>query len=185
MTYQAGAIGGQEKLRVVVRHDGATAEAAQTLDIRWSGLSEFGADAHHVLIGTETPLGQNHLSNHWAFLWANDQFHSIAENILKLANEATDERPYVIQYNDMSLESGGTFDINGNFAPAHYSHNRGVDADIAFVYGISGGGRIYPNDPGARRLSLADLRRAVAAVMQNAVVVREGDHYHVRLLPCP
>jgi len=98
-----------------------------------------------------------HSDNHYGTVSMNGSLVSLADSY---ANAFPGQR---LAYNDMSLEYGGLFDINGTWAPPHSSHRFGVDADLRLV-------------PAERRLRLHQL---ITAAGISRVIV-EGNHWHLR-----
>ena len=68
-----------------------------------------------------------------------------------------------LAYNDMSLPTGGLFDISGGWSKPHVSHRLGNDADLRFP---------PPNQ----------MRRARQLIMASGIslIIVEGDHWHLR-----
>ena len=64
-----------------------------------------------------------HVSNHWATA-------SFANKWMTVANAYFMEFGAVLSINDISLPTGGMFDINQNWVPDHYEHRIGITADI-------------------------------------------------------
>jgi len=108
-------------------------------------------------------------------------------------NPANPAQPFVLQYNDMSLPHGGMFDVSGQFHAhdppgdpnGHWTHDRGVDIDVGWNYATSQGPPVHKNDAGATPVLLRDLQAAVRNIEPGATVLQEGDHYHIRWIPCP
>lgn len=118
-TYQAGAFCGHV-------HEQNTASNGQPIDsaendyiICVSGLVCLAASTGVVLVGSNP----QHPSNHWGVptLCA-----KLAE--LGAAFQAQFNEP--IYVNDMSLQTGGLFDIKANLAPPHTTHQDGREADV-------------------------------------------------------
>jgi hypothetical protein len=68
-----------------------------------------------------------------------------------------------VAYNDMSLVTGGLFDISGAWSKPHTSHRFGNDADFRFP-------------------PVAQRRRARQIIYASGIslIIVEGDHWHLR-----
>lgn len=115
-TYVAGPASGLVTVR-------ATADSAQdtviTINVGISGLVELTADTGVALIGTTT----SHPSNHWGTQGTVDGVRTLGRRYFKEYNDR-------MQVNDMSLELGGVFDLNGNWATPHAEHRVGQSVDF-------------------------------------------------------
>lgn len=69
-----------------------------------------------------------------------------------------------LQFNDMSLEKGGLFDIYNNWHPDHFEHRVGISADLSLV-------------APARRRNLPLLLRKAGIV---GLVKVHANHWHIR-----
>ncbi len=184
--FVAEKVGGFERLKAKAMDGGNEVSDEKVVGIQVIGLLGLGASPDYVLTGTETLDGQNHLSNHWGLPFVLGALQSVAVSARYLVNGGDFAGPYVLQYNDMSIENGGVFDFHADFEPPHDTHNRGVDVDVSNVLSTSGGGRVFPG-PGAKPLSYLDLQDVVRLQAVPGFVFDEsdGNHYHVRFLPCP
>jgi len=70
-----------------------------------------------------------------------------------------------MNYNDISLQWGGLFDINADWRPPHYEHRRGRQVDFSNADNLP-----------------ADLQRALRGIIgqYGGEVRNEGNHWHVR-----
>jgi len=68
-----------------------------------------------------------------------------------------------LAYNDMSLVTGGLFDISGGWSKPHVSHRFGNDADLRFP-------------------PVSQRRRARQLIYASGIslIIIEGDHWHLR-----
>lgn len=88
-------------------------------------LSEGG---YYDLVGSYGTPGVNsqHISNHWAT-------SSFAAKLNKLAEFYFGKYTEKLQYNDISLENGGLFDVFNNWKPDHHEHRIGISGDVRLV----------------------------------------------------
>lgn len=123
-----------------------------TIFVRIPGLSTLVAGANFNLIG-QTPT---HPDNHYG----TTQFKT---TLVTIANTYAAKFPgNKIEYNDMSLQFGGIFDIFAGWQPPHSSHRFGNDVDVRLV-------------PTAQR---ADLKSIIKGAGVRVFV--EGNHWHLR-----
>jgi hypothetical protein len=121
LPYQASRVAGPVKLVGTV--DGETAEDEKTIDVQIPGLVPLQGSSLYFLTGNTSPQGMRHPDNHHA----RPSTIVIMQKIALLFFQATNAR---LGVNDMSIEWGGIFDIDGNWSPPHCTHRDGVDADI-------------------------------------------------------
>jgi len=121
LPYQASRVSGRVKLVGTV--DGETAEDEKTIDVQIPGLVPLQGSSLYFLTGNTSPQGLRHPDNHFARTSTLVSMQKIALAFF----QATNAR---LGVNDMSIEWGGIFDINGNWSPSHCTHRDGVDADI-------------------------------------------------------
>jgi hypothetical protein len=127
--------------------------ATFTIGVQIDGLASLGAGTNYDLVGATT----NHGDNHYGTASMNGALVTLADSYTAafLNNR--------LAYNDMSLVTGGLFDINGGWSPPHASHRMGVDCDVRFV-------------PATQRRR---LRQLITAAGISTLFV-EGDHWHMR-----
>ena len=183
VTFAAGNVGDEERLSAHAASGASTADDELVLKVDYGNLQELAGSTDYDLIGTTSVEGRRHLSNHWGLATTIGHVTALATTMRTAANNGNAQGKFVLRYNDMTLEQGGVFDLGRNatdWTPPHHTHNRGVDIDIDDHYGPTG----EPDKLG-KALSFADLERAVTNRMDGAILVAEGDHYHVRFLACP
>jgi len=80
----------------------------------------------------------------------------------------------ILRINDMSLPEGGLFDIGNNWAPDHFEHRFGRNADISFKY-VSGGacGGVMGELMNYR------LRKICKEICSAVLEERERNHFHI------
>jgi len=121
--------------------------------IEVTGLVDLGAGANYDLVGATA----NHDDNHYG----TGTFNS---SLVILANSYAAAFPGSrLAYNDMSLVTGGLFDIAGGWRNPHRSHRLGVDLDLRLV-------------APSRRPALQQL------ILQSgiSIIIVEGNHWHIR-----
>jgi hypothetical protein len=91
----------------------------KTVTVRVDGLRGLGASSGYRLTGQTTA----HLLNHYGLSGTNSAT-AILANSYRTRKNAT------IGINDMSLDQGGLFDINGNWGTPHRSHRKGTSVDM-------------------------------------------------------
>jgi hypothetical protein len=124
-----------------------------TIGVQIDGLTSLGAGTNYILVGATA----NHGDNHYGTASLNGALVTLADSYAAAFPNNK------LAYNDMSLVTGGVFDISGGWAPPHASHRMGVDCDVRFV-------------PAAQRRR---LRQLITAAGISTVFV-EGDHWHMR-----
>jgi hypothetical protein len=124
-----------------------------TIGVQISGLAPLGAGTNYDLVGATA----NHGDNHYGTASLNGALVNLADSYAAAFPNNK------LAYNDMSLVTGGVFDINGSWAPPHASHRMGVDCDVRFV-------------PPTQRRRFRQLIMAAGI----STVFQEGDHWHMR-----
>lgn len=125
VSYRSSEIGGRFQFIVKVENH-PKLEVRDTLNVRVPELFELPDAIYYKRIG-QTHF---HLSNHWGTASVIDHLQAIA---MAWFLEHTNE--HIIMYNDISLEYGGMFDVNGqwNTNSGHKSHRIGTDVDVRTV----------------------------------------------------
>lgn len=124
-----------------------------TIGVQIGGLISLPAGANYSLVGQTANHGDNHYGN-----------ATMNATLVNLANSYVAVFPNnPLAYNDMSLVTGGLFDISGGWSKPHVSHRLGNDADLRFP------------PPNQRRRA----RQLIYASGISLIIV-EGDHWHLR-----
>jgi hypothetical protein len=124
-----------------------------TIGVEIGGLATLSAGTNYDLIGATG----THPDNHYGTAGMNGSLVTLADSY---AAAFTGGR---LAYNDMSLVTGGLFDISAGWSRPHSSHRFGTDVDLRLV-------------AAANRRRLRQLITA-AGISQTIV---EGDHWHLR-----
>ncbi len=74
------------------------------------------------------PYGANHDENHFVTVEVYFLLRLFADRFRDLTGGV-----YLLGFDDQSLEHGGIFDMNGDYARPHNLHRRGEDADVVYV----------------------------------------------------
>lgn len=131
----------------------ALAPSSFTIGVQIGGLISLPAGANYSLVGQTANHGDNHYGN-----------ATMNATLVNLANSYVAVFPNnPLAYNDMSLVTGGLFDISGGWSKPHVSHRLGNDADLRFP------------PPNQRRRA----RQLIYASGISLIIV-EGDHWHLR-----
>ncbi|MFL5494369.1 MAG: hypothetical protein ACJ8DC_08310 [Gemmatimonadales bacterium] len=96
-----------------------TAQVAVTYSIVVPGLVALGASAEYDLIGQTS----THPDNHYGV-------QSFVAKLQSLASTFRSKYQSKLAYNDMSLASGGWFDLSAGWGGAHAEHRVGRNADL-------------------------------------------------------
>lgn len=124
-----------------------------TIGVQIDGLISLAAGANFQLVGQTA----THPDNHYGLATMN-------ATLVNLANSYAAAFPgQTLAYNDMSLVTGGLFDIGAGWSKPHASHRLGNDADLRFP-------------PPTQR------RRARQLIYASGItlIIVEGDHWHLR-----
>ncbi|HKT51081.1 MAG TPA: hypothetical protein VJV96_12315 [Candidatus Angelobacter sp.] len=124
-----------------------------TIGVQISGLVSLPAGANYSLVGQTA----NHGDNHYGTATMN-------ATLVNLANSYVAVFPNnPLAYNDMSLVTGGLFDISGGWSKPHVSHRLGNDGDLRFP-------------------PVNQRRRARQLIYASGIslIIVEGDHWHLR-----
>lgn len=95
-------------------------------------LVPLGAGGSYDLVGIGgTPgVSSQHNDNHWVTSSFATKLKLLAE--MYFGKYGTESSPK-LQYNDMSLESGGLFDVFNDWKPDHHEHRIGISGDMRLV----------------------------------------------------
>ncbi|MGE5322125.1 MAG: hypothetical protein ACM3SW_04655 [Actinomycetota bacterium] len=124
-----------------------------TIGVEIGGLASLPPGANYSLVGQTA----NHGDNHYGTATMN-------ATLVNLANSYVAVFPNnPLAYNDMSLVTGGLFDISGGWSRPHVSHRFGNDADLRFP-------------------PVSQRRRARQLIYASGIslIIIEGDHWHLR-----
>lgn len=89
-------------------------------------LENLGAGTNYALIGSRT----EHISNHWGTSSFLAKLRKVADVYYMQYKELSNPK---LEINDISLETGGVFDLNQNWIPSHKEHRIGVVGDLRSV----------------------------------------------------
>jgi len=118
--YTQTEFGGFEVIKASVDRQPPVDEETYDLKVRFPGLVELGAGTGYTLIGETTSHPRNHYGT-----------THLINCIQKLGSLFTKSFPnQTLRINDISLEWGGLFDINGNWYPPHETHREGIHVDV-------------------------------------------------------
>ena len=118
LTYISGPAGGEEV--ITVRNTDEGKEGREFVFVRVVGLAPLETNATFYLYTSNDQHHPNFLYGTPNFL---NQIKELAEVYLSSTN-------IYLSFNDMSLISGGIFDIRHNWLPDHNSHRKGTSVDI-------------------------------------------------------
>jgi hypothetical protein len=157
--YQAGEVGGTERLIAVVTGDGQTATANNEEQIRVPGLIELGEGPTFLLVGRTDAHPRNHFATGFTI-----------GNLSILADTFFAAHQKKLEYNDISLDPGGLFDLDAMFTSdsGHQGHRCGRETDVR-----------------TRSLSppeLDDVRNLVTLWLHGSVydeTLTSSPHYHI------
>jgi hypothetical protein len=132
------------------------------LSVRVPGLVPLPYGANYVLIGKfgEPGVTSRHVENHNGSENLNAKVSILAESVFN-------DSSYVLRINDVSLPSGGLFDINNNWSTPHSGHRVGVDVDIDDV------------DASGKPVNPKYFQEKVENPPFFARLVNEGNHFHI------
>ncbi len=124
-----------------------------TIGVQIGGLVSLPPGTNYSLVGQTA----NHGDNHYGTATMNATLVSLADSyVAEFPNNP-------LAYNDMSLVTGGLFDISGAWSKPHASHRLGNDADLRFP-------------PVNQRRRARQLIYAAGITL----IIVEGDHWHLR-----
>ena len=180
VTYRAPFVSGVE--RIVAKAPTFTdAKPEAKVKIEVPDLVELPPDpSRYVLVGapnnhalTNDPCRKAaptslHFQNHFALPTMRDAVIAIADTMLR-------ETGILIRVNDMSLPTGGLFDIKNDWKPKHDTHRVGREADIGFTGIMNGVCTAFDED----RLFtvIRDIARRAPLIENTA----SGTHFHAHL----
>jgi hypothetical protein len=99
--------------------------ATMTIVVKMGIFDSLGTGPHYVLIGQygTDDVTSKHRMNHYGI-------PAMVKTLKDLADSANAYHSWVFQYNDMSLELGGPFDIRNDWNTPHQSHRQGKSVDV-------------------------------------------------------
>lgn len=98
-----------------------TQEGARRVWVGVKDLVPLGNSQYFVPVGDTL----NHFDNHYLTLEASSRI-----NVLAALYRARFPNYPLLHLNDASLERGGLFDVNSDWAPPHFEHCRGTEIDV-------------------------------------------------------
>jgi hypothetical protein len=163
VTYTAPVASGPVQLRA--SSEGATPDE-KTVSVGVLGLEALPPSDLYRLVGATTP----HPDNHFGTPAFNAALESLAASFHRVYGLS-------LEYNDMSLEQGGIFDLNQNWNPPHDEHRVGTNVDLRLRVGDT---PLTPRQLDAIRFewyALSGLQESRAVYDES----RTGQpHYHLR-----
>jgi hypothetical protein len=164
--YLCSGFGGVDSLRVKGITEEDTASAIVLLKV--NGLEELGAGDHYKLIGAYGTAGvkSEHRINHCGTT-------TLVSKLKALADSVYNDKKCFIRINDMSLPSGGPFDIANNWDTPHQTHREGVSADIDNEVETAEGTR--------KAISSTQFTTWLKKVVDDPKPGYEGDHFHLTI----
>jgi len=177
VTYTAPPLGGREQILVLSAADSTIMKSAE-VRIRIPGLQELEPGSTYELVGAPqnysstndpcrtSPPASLHSGNHFG----SAALVEVIQNIASVFDSL--HQGVKLRINDMSLESGGLFDIdiNNNWNTPHKSHRVGTNADIGF--------RAINSDSECTDINLRRLRRIIQTEIRSEPL-RETNHFHI------
>ncbi|MFZ3073103.1 MAG: putative metal-binding motif-containing protein [Thermodesulfobacteriota bacterium] len=124
LIYTSSAISGIEKIKANFKESGKSSESE--IHVKVAELAPFPAALYaYRLTGNTCELCLKHPDNHYGTSYTN-------QNAAAMAWDYYERHKISLGINDMSLESGGLFDIKGNWSssPGHQLHRIGKSVDI-------------------------------------------------------
>lgn len=115
--YISSEVAGIEEIEIRVQGTGE--ETVKRIEVKMPILGSMPESFYWRLTG----LGTEHSDTHYGTA-------ETLENTMAIALDFYEQFSATLGINDMSLEWGGLFDINGNWIPPHRSHRRGMSVDI-------------------------------------------------------
>ena len=138
-----------------------------------SSVNDGGADFPDIGYGQFVRVGfrAEHPINHFAR-------GDFADGMHLLANDYIDTWPDqpVLAYNDSSLQKGGIFDLNRNYAPPHDSHRLGTSVDVR----ANGGPNSIPFDEEIRDWFRNRVLEIFGVAPLHEAAGTQNEHFHVR-----
>jgi hypothetical protein len=164
--YLCGGFGGVDSIfgKGLTKDDTATA----AILVRMGDFKELEKGDNYVLIGQYGLPGvtSQHIQNHFGT-------ESLVRAIKALAKSIYSKKKYKLRYNDMSIRSGGPFDIGNDWNVPHQNHRAGKSIDIDDST-LSSNGKLI-------RISEEKMVEWLKAVVSEYSIKDEGDHYHVTI----
>ncbi len=161
-TYLSSGIGGVDILFVRGTTDKDTASA--TIDLKITGLEELTDGEHYDLVGETAQHRRNHYGT-----------SNTIQKLRMLADSAFADSSWVLQYNDLSLVNGGSFDSSPSNHPwdtPHQLHREGIHVDMS------------PNSSGGRRLSADRIRfwveQRLKGTFEEEFKDKPNHHFHLK-----
>ncbi len=166
-TYLSSGIGGKDSI-AAWGYDYEKDTASAIVSLKVKGLEELGAGDHYKLIGAygTDDVTSEHRINHCGTT-------TLVSKLKALADSVYNDKKYFIRINDMSLSSGGPFDILNNWDTPHQYHREGVSADIDNEVETADGTR--------KAISSTQFTTWLKKVVDDPKAGYEGDHFHVTI----
>lgn len=171
VTYIAPRVAGDVQLSVTgITPSGQTSgTTTQNLHVKIPGLVELSGSGTVKNYELKTPTPE-HPKSYFGTAAMVQALSTLADEYA--AENVGDKLPC----NDMSIESGGIFDLQKNWVPPHAEHAKGVDVDIRSRL-------IHPS----KRLGLLQLANKLGfnVLIHDGTVTGDAAHWHLRYLHGP
>lgn len=129
-TFTTGRVASKLRLTAIGSIEGRLFLETADLNVGFNGLVDPGVDGSAIIryTGNTGVAGTRHPSNHFA----SSELHVFVRKMASYYNlRVPDADQGTIGIYAMSLERGGLFDIEAGWAPSHFRHRFGTDADIS------------------------------------------------------
>ena len=134
-SFQTGRVASKLRLTAIGTINGRLFLKTADLDVGFRDLVDPGEDGSAIITYTGAVAGK-HVDNHYG----SGELHVMVRKMASYYNLLVPPADRgKIRLNDMSLQRGGLFDIAGTWAPSHYRHRFGTDADISRFFELSNG----------------------------------------------
>jgi hypothetical protein len=172
LRYRAPEFGGQVKLiaqtintqgDILSTDDQLTVRVPELVPLTDANIYEKigGTPSHHgPRLDTSYPNSRSPDNNHWI----NETVGAILVSFSITYAEQFPKSP-AVRYNDISLPSGGRFDINGRGSGSHTLHRLGQNVDVRTS---------PPQDDGILLINIEEIRDVIQEIDPNATVEEHG-----------
>lgn len=167
-TFTTGRVASKLRLTAIGSIEGRVFLKTADLPVGFAGLVDPGVDGSGII--RYTGQTTDHPNNHFG----SGELHVFVRKMAAYYNIlAPDSDRGTIGINDMSLERGGLFDIEGQWTPSHFRHRFGTDADID---------RFVQRPDGTFVFADRDLLQTIVETNLDGIFLREsGGRMHVQV----